>query len=183
MGSNFDYVPVQLTKAFREAQADEQFQSWLKMQEAVMGIEFPINDLPEIRDSMFTKESLVIVEAKLLDLYPDDAAAYATEDDVHRTMRYVYYLGETFRRAFDGTWVAVPQQNSKNDAGVLTPAIDVPFRETFIQPTLLVRFALNRRSGDEITPVYGHTERAYHKWEEAGRPERTFRGTLREGGD
>ncbi|MFL6084049.1 MAG: hypothetical protein ACJ74F_12745 [Mycobacterium sp.] len=53
---------MQLTKAFREAQTDEKFQSWLKMQDAVMGIEFPIYDVPEIRDQMYTKGSLAIVE-------------------------------------------------------------------------------------------------------------------------
>jgi hypothetical protein len=180
MGSKFDYVPVQLTKAFREAQTDERFQSWLKMQEAVMGIEFPIDDRPEIRDSMFTKKSLTVVEAKLIELYPDERAAYAAEDDIRRTMRYVYYIGETFRRAFEGTWVAVPPQDPKNDESGLTPAIDVPFRETFIQPVLLIRFAVNRRTGEEITPVDGHMESAYNKWQDTGRPERNYRGTLRE---
>lgn len=180
MGSKFDYVPVQLTKAFGEAQADETFRSWLKMQEAVLEIEFLIDELPEIRDSMFTEESLTVVEAKLIELYPDERAAYETEDDIHRTMRYVYYIGETIRRAFEGTWVAVPPQDPKNDAKGLTPAIDVPFRETFIEPALLIRFAVNRRTGEEITPVYGHIERAYNKWQDAGRPERTYRGTLRE---
>jgi hypothetical protein len=53
-------------------------QGWLKMQEAVMGIEFPIYDLPEIRDAMFTKESLASIEANLIELYPDEDAAYAT---------------------------------------------------------------------------------------------------------
>ena len=41
MGKSFDYVPVQLTKAFREAQTNEQFLGWLKMQEASMEIELP----------------------------------------------------------------------------------------------------------------------------------------------
>lgn len=126
MGKTFDYVPVQLTKAFREAQADEKFQGWLKMQEAAMGIEFPIYDLPEVRDSMFTKDSLATVEAKLTELYDSNQAAYDGEENVHRTMRYVYYIGETFRRAFEGTWVAIPPgEDSRREA--LLPGIDLPF--------------------------------------------------------
>jgi hypothetical protein len=113
MGSTFDYVSIQLTKAFREAQVDEKFQGWLKMQEAAMGIVFPIEDAPEVRDCMFTKASLETIEAKLIDLYADSVVAYAADNAVHRTMRYVYYIGETFRQAFEGTCVAVPQTKSK----------------------------------------------------------------------
>lgn len=36
MGETFDYVPIQLTRAFREAQNDAKFQGWLKMQEPVI---------------------------------------------------------------------------------------------------------------------------------------------------
>jgi len=65
MGNTFDYIPVQLTKAIREAQADEKFQGWLTMQDAAVDIEFFIDDLPEVRDSMHTANSLEIAEAKL----------------------------------------------------------------------------------------------------------------------
>ncbi len=180
MGSTFNYVPIQLTKAFRDAQSDEKFQGWLKMQDAAMGIEFPIDDLPEVRNSMFTKDSLALAEAKLTNLYDDNRAAYNGDENVHRTMRFVYYIGETFRRAFEGIWVAIPPQENISKQDTPLPGIDVPFREGFIQPTQLIGFALTRRSGIEITRVYGHMERAYNKWQEAGRPERTFRGTLRE---
>lgn len=180
MGSTFDYVPVQLTKAFREAQTDENFQGWLKMQEAVMEIEFPIYDLPDIRDQMFTKDSLAIVEAKLVDLYANERAAYASKDDLTLTMRFVYYIGETFRRALDATWVALPPRNKEASPHALKPAIDLPFSEAFVQPLDLVGMALNRRSGIEITRVFGHMERAHAKWVEAGKPPRTYRGTLRE---
>ncbi|MFA4052603.1 MULTISPECIES: hypothetical protein [Mycobacteroides] len=181
MGEAFDYVPTQLTKAFREAQADEKFQGWLKMQEAVMGIEFPIYDLPEVRDSMFTKDSLAIAEAKLIELYDSNRAAYAGEENVHRTMRYVYYVGETFRRAFEGTWVAIPPLGDKPRREGLLPGVDLPFRENFVNPTQLIHLALTRRSGVEITRVYGYAERDYNEWLDAGKPPRTYLGTLREG--
>jgi hypothetical protein len=180
MGETFNYVPTQLTKAFRDAQADEKFQGWLKMQEAVMGIEFPIYDLPEVRDSLFTKASLAVVEAKLTELYDSNRAAYTGDENVHSTMRYVYYVGKTFRRAFEGTWVAIPSQGDESERQGLLPGIDLPFREGLVRPTQLIHFALTRRSGIEITRVYGHMERAYNKWLEAGKPPRTYRGTLRD---
>jgi len=70
------------------------------------------------------------IEAKLLEFYADSVVADATDEAVHRTMRYVYYIGETFRQAFEGTWVACAPRR-KEDGGA-RPAIDMSFRETFI---------------------------------------------------
>ncbi|UHJ57078.1 hypothetical protein LT337_09760 [Mycolicibacterium fortuitum] len=181
MGSTFDYVPIQLTAAFRQAQTDEKFQGWLKMQGAAMEIVFPIEDLPEVADSMFTKNSLATAEAKLTELYDNNSMAYRGEETVHRTMRFVYYIGEVFRRAFEGSWVAIPPEPDEGEQQTPLPGIDLPFTESIIKPTQLVGFALVRRTGTEITRVYGHMERAYNTWIEGGRPERTYRGTLREG--
>ena len=180
MGYSRQSVPMQLTKAFREAQSDEKFQGWLKMQEAVMEIEFPYYDLPEIRDHMFTKDSLATVENKLLDLYPNEQAAFATSDDVHRTMRYIYYIGDTFRRSFEATWAAFPHHDPNAPSRAAMPVIDLPFSEAFIKPTDLLGMVLNRRTGTELTRVYGYIERDYGEWHDNGRPERTYLGTLRE---
>ncbi len=178
MGKSFDHVPIQLTKAFREAQSNEQFQGWLKMQEAVMEIEFPYYDLPEVRDQMFTKGSLAVVENKLMELYPNHQVAYGS-DNAHTTMRYVYYVGETFRRAFEGTWVVLPSRSDPTQPPT-TAVVDFPMREAYIDPASLVKIAVNRRTGDELITVYGFAERDYGEWVDAGRPERTFIGTLRE---
>jgi hypothetical protein len=180
MGSTFDYVPVRLTKAYREAQADEKFQGWLKMQEAAVDIEFIIEDLPEIRDSMYTEDSLETVEATLIELYPDDRTAYEGDENIHRTMRYVFYIGETFRRAFEGTWAALPADGPKSKPAASRPAIDLPFGEGFILPSDLIGLALYHRSGTEITFVFGRMGKLHAKWVDEGRPERVFRGTLRE---
>jgi hypothetical protein len=173
MGKSFDYVPTQLTHAFREAQSNEQFQGWLKMQEAVMEIEFPYDDLPEVREDMFAKESLAVVEQKLLELYDSHRTAFAPEN-IHTTMRYVYYVGETFRRACEGDWVNVPVGDD------FIPAIDFPMREAMIRPADLIKGAVNRRTGKELTVIFGHAERDYREWAAAGKPERTFLGSLRE---
>jgi len=173
-----DYVPEQLTKAFRLAQSDERFQGWLKMQEASMEIEFPIYDVPQLRGQMYTPDSLAIVEAELLQLHPNHREAF-TEDAVHLTMRFAYYIGETFRRAFEGTWVAIPSRVDPEN-GPRTAAVDFPMREAYIDPAQLVVLALNRRTGKEISRVFGYAERDYAEWIESGKPERTFLGRLRE---
>ena len=176
MGESFDYVPVQLTQAFRVAQSSERFLGWLRMQEAVMEIEFPYDDLPELRDDMFTRASLPTVEQKLLDLFEDHRDAFSP-GRVHTTMRYVYYIGETFRRACEGIWVTIPVSDA------YLPAIDFPMRETMIRPTDLVKGVVNRRDGQHLAMVFGHAERDYREWLAADKPERTFLGALREGDD
>lgn len=178
MGSTFDYVPVRLTKAFRDAQADESFLGWLKMQDAVMDIEFPYFDVPEIRGIMFTKASLDVVESKLIARYPNTRAAFDGADNLHSTMRFVYYVGETYRRAFEGTWAVLPPSDQQPAP---MPAVDLPCKETFTVPMTQIGMALGRRTGTDISLSFGLTERLFTKWVADGRPERVYRGTLREG--
>lgn len=180
MGKVSDYVPIALTRAFREAQTDEKFQGWLKMQEAAVGIVFPIEDVPGVRDSMFTKDSLSIVEAKLLELYDNHQDAFDGDDNVHRTMRFAYYIGETYRDAFEGTWVAIPQFDKAGNGAGVQPGIQLPFREDFTRPLQQITFALVRRTGEEITRVFGYAQRDYEEWIEKGRPDVEYIGTLRE---
>lgn len=104
---------------------------------------------------MFTKDGLANAEGKLIELYDSNRAAYDGEGNVHWTMRYVYYVGETFRRAFEGTWVVIPPLGDRSRRAGLLPGVDLQFRENFVNPTQLIHLALPRRSGIEITRVYG----------------------------
>jgi len=178
MGTADDYIPIQLTRKFRDAQFDNDFQGWLKMQEAAMQIEFPVHDCPEIREDMYSKHSLAVIENKLLQMYPDHRVAF-NPDNVHTTMRYVYYVGETFRRNFEGIWVVLPSMSDPTQPPT-TAAIDYPMREAMNKPAELVQMALGRRKGNEITRVYGYAERDYNEWIAMGKPARTFLRTLRE---
>lgn len=147
------------------------------MQEAVMAIEFPIDDCPEVRDIMFTEDSLSVLEGKLLSLY-DSFDAAMDGRNIHTTMRFVYYIGETYRRAFEGTWAALPRSSGKQDGNI--PVVDLPFRETLAKPLEAVQVALVRRTGTEVAYLYPRTKIAYEAWLAEGRPARTYRGTLRE---
>ncbi|MCG5432945.1 hypothetical protein LV457_11700 [Mycobacterium sp. MYCO198283] len=176
MGDVTAYVPVQLTRAFRQAQSDPTFQCWLKMQEAAMDIEFPYYDLPGLQGRMFEADTLQVVESALLDMYANHREAF-NESNIHTTMRYAYYIGETMRRAFEGRWVVLPANDERSTP---MPAIDYPFREGFTTPTDSVKIVVNRRTGHELMTTYGIAQRGYNAWVDAGRPERTFLGKLRE---
>ncbi|NMK79138.1 hypothetical protein HHM19_03190, partial [Staphylococcus capitis] len=56
MGATHDYIPIQLTKEFRRAQENKLFRSWLDRQQAIMAIEFPVEDCPEVAGIMYTEE-------------------------------------------------------------------------------------------------------------------------------
>lgn len=59
-------------------------------------------------------------------------------------------------------------------------AIDYPMREAMNRPADLVKIAVNRRTGKEISTVFGYAEHDYKEWVTAGEPVCTFVGTLRE---
>lgn len=84
MGATHDYIPIQLTKEFRRAQENKLFRSWLDRQQAIMAIEFPVEDCPEVAGIMYTEESLAVVENKLLSLY-DNFRDALDEQHVHTT--------------------------------------------------------------------------------------------------
>ncbi|OHU31698.1 hypothetical protein BKG76_00330 [Mycobacteroides franklinii] len=177
MGSIHDYVPIQLTNAFRRAQQNTKFRSWLDMQDAVMAIEFPFEDCPEVAGMMYTQRSLGVVEAKILSFYDCFQDAWDAKN-IHTTMRFVYYIGETYRRGFEGAWAALPKFGGGEDDN--TPVVDFPFRDTLFKPMESVQVALVRRTGSEIAGLYPYAQKDFQEWVEAGRPERTYRGTLRE---
>lgn len=178
MGSTHNYVPVRTTRKFQDAQHDERFLGWLQMEEAAMPLIFQVKDVPGLSEKMYTKASVPIVEQSLLDRFASAADLWITEESTDSVMRYTYYLGEVFRREFEGSWVALPGKGKGISAS--TPVIDLPFRETFVNPLSLINFAVGRRTGDQIGHVLHWAEEDYNKWVSEGRPERTFEGTLRE---
>lgn len=178
MGSLHNYVPIRNTRRYLEAQHDETFGGWLAMQEAAIPLIFVVDEVPAIRSLMFEPESLDVTESALMELYPTKAASRETDAAIDTTMRFVYYFGETFRRALEGTWVALPRENGPG----LNPAIDLPFREEFIQPRTFISFALGRRTGNQVSRIFGFAKTDYDEWIASGRPERIIRGTLTEDG-
>ncbi|MGW4741727.1 hypothetical protein [Nocardia xishanensis] len=151
-----------------EYQNDEKFQSWLRMQDAAMDIEFSIFDAPEVNGHMYTREGLVIAEQVLLERFPDYRTVF-TEENQKLGMRFVYFIGETFRRAVEGNWFALPPDPPRR--GPL-PLVDAEFRSPFFNPMRLMSFAFQRRTGKEIVTPYDNAVKKYKKWVDAGRPPR-----------
>lgn len=160
--------PIRGSEEFRDAQSDPRFISWLKMQEAAVELEFIVSDVPELKSHLYTREGIVIAESAALDRFSGWSEAF-TGDNLTLAMRFVYFIGETFRRHTEGRWVAVPQAPPKTGA---LQAIDVEYKSGFYAPTDMLQMALAQRTGDKIVKVFDYAVEDHQKWVDAGRPTR-----------
>ncbi|MFD3591459.1 hypothetical protein ACFWU5_01935 [Nocardia sp. NPDC058640] len=162
------------TSMFKTAQNDEGFQSWLLMHDAALQIEFTVFEVPELAGFEFTREGLVIAEQEIMSRF--DGSNPFSEENYKLGMRFYYFIGETFRRSFEGIWVALPSQA---DPAKLIPAIDLPFMSGFKIPRHMMGFVRQRRTGTELTWIYDRAAAGYAKWVDLGRPTReTWEGYL-----
>ena len=161
--------PIRESEEFRVAQSDPRFVSWLKMQEAAIELEFIVSDVPELKPHLYTREGIVVAEHVALERFSGWREAF-TGDNLTLAMRFVYFIGETFRRATEGRWVAVPQPPPKTGA---LQAIDVEYKSGFYAPTDMLQMALAQRTGDKIVKVFDYAVEDHQKWVDAGRPPRT----------
>ncbi|WP_139279775.1 hypothetical protein [Rhodococcoides yunnanense] len=161
--------PIRETPEYRDAQSDPRFTSWVTMQEAAIELEFIVADVPELKPHLYTREGIVLAEHAALERFPGWRDAFAG-DNLTVAMRFVYFIGETFRRATEGRWVAVPQAPPKTGA---LQAIDVQYKSGFHNPADMLQMALAQRSGDRIVKVFDYAIEDHQKWVDAGRPSRT----------
>ncbi|MEV8236412.1 hypothetical protein AB0P23_14260 [Rhodococcus sp. NPDC077669] len=160
--------PIRETPEYQKAQTDERFQSWLRMQDAAIELEFIIFDVPELRGHLYTRDGIVIAEQAALERFPGHREAF-TGDNLKLAMRFVYFIGETFRRHTEGTWVAVPQASPKTGA---LQAIDAPYSTGFYAPIDMLQMALAQRTGDKILKIFDYAVEDHQKWIAAGKPSR-----------
>ncbi|WP_405180764.1 hypothetical protein OG225_06060 [Nocardia sp. NBC_01377] len=165
---------VRESPEFRNLQQDSKFRSWLLMQEAAIEIEFTVFEVPSLSGIEFTREGLVAAEQEILVRYADSNPF--SEENYKLGTRFLYFIGETFRRNFEGTWVALPPEEPK---GIPATVVDVEFKSTFFNPGHQIGFVLQRRTGKELTQIYDRALARYTQWVDLGRPARgTWDGYL-----
>ncbi len=167
-------ISVRDTPEFKKLQQDEQFQSWLLMQDAAMEIEFTVFDVPELSGLEYTREGLVIAEQEILRRFADSSPW--SKENYKLGNRFLYFIGETYRRNFEGKWVALPPQPPKTNPATV---VDTEFSSGFYNPRTQMGFVRSRKTGTELTWAFDHAQAAYTKWVELGRPARgTWEGYL-----
>jgi hypothetical protein len=138
------------------------------MQEAAMDIEFTNYDVPELNGHLYTRQGLVIAEHQLLQRYTN-LRDLLSAVNLKIGMRFVYFIGETFRQAIEGTGVALPPNP---DRPTQRSVIDSPMWTAFHDPQHMISLALSRRTEKEITTIYDRAIKRHQKWIDAGRPAR-----------
>ncbi|MBB5918430.1 hypothetical protein BJY24_007342 [Nocardia transvalensis] len=161
-------VDIRETPEFRQYQDNERFQAWLRMHDAAMEIDTPLFDMTGMNE-LYSREGLVRAERELVKKFADSGGAFTT-DNYKLGMRFVYYIGETFRRAIEGRWVALPPDPPQSPQP--KSVIDVEYRSKFYNPQHMIGLALGRRTGTEITSIFDRAVKAHQKWVDAGRPAR-----------
>ncbi|MGW5383522.1 hypothetical protein [Nocardia sp. NPDC003963] len=169
MPSTGDPTTVRDTPEYRQIQNDEQFRAWLQMQQEAVETEFVENDVPELGGHLWTREGLVTVEHEMLRRYPDFDEMVA-EENLEIGVRFIYFVGETFRRALEGIWALLPPNPPDRPEPLCV--VDSPMWTAFHDPTNMSELALTRRTGQEISWIFDRTVKRHRKWVAAGRPTR-----------
>lgn len=169
MSTTGEPATVRDTPEYQQIQNDELFHEWVRMQQEAMENEFVRVDVPELDGHLWTREGLVIAEHEMLRRYShfDEMAA---EENLELGVRFIYFIGETFRRALEGRWALLPPNPPERPDPLCV--IDSPMWTSFHEPTHMSELAFDRRTGKEISWIFDRTVKRHQKWIAAGRPAR-----------
>lgn len=141
-------------RRFDEAQQDEQFLSWVEMNEAVLELEFDeVDDLPA---QPWDGLALDRAEAAALEIFASAQDCF-TEATWESSWHFVRFIGQTFVDAFEGHWVNLPGANG----GRPQVAVDLPFGSMYVEPIGMLTSAMSRRTGTEWSRVFGYAAEDY----------------------
>lgn len=161
---------IRNTSEYQRIQHDERFLGWLRMQEAAMEIEFTVFDMPELSAHMYTREGIVLAEREILRRFDRYRTMFSAEN-YKIGMRFVYFIGETFRRTVEGHWIALPPDPPTRPGP--KSVVEAPFHWNFYDPQHMIGLALSRRTGTEISWIFDRAAEDHRDWVAAGRPQRS----------
>lgn len=157
-------------REFAKAQENPKFQGWLKYQEAAYEIGEGFEDDYDFSALPFDVEGLRTAEEWALDLWNSPESAYSGERNLRMSQSLTYFVGEVYIRSFEGSWVNA-RTGGKERSG-WAHMVTLPFLDIFIDPNEQIIIALERRTREEWSWVYGRMENRYREWVAAGRPPR-----------
>lgn len=174
MGGDRPYTTAEL----RQREKDQQDPAWLAWLDAMPDAldEFLTVDVPDMPADPWTAEGLLHAEQASLAYFPsmksvDEPSNRARAD---RTSRY---LGEVFRRNFEGTWRNVPELYGIYEG--FTPAVEEPYVEHYLDVVTMLTASLDSRTGRDWATVFGYAQEDHADWVAAGRPDIADWVTLR----
>lgn len=162
----------------RQREKDQQDPAWLAWLAAMPDAldEFLTVDVPDMPADPWSAEGLLHAEHASLVHFPsmESVGAPSSRARADRTIRY---LGEVFRRNFEGKWCNVPELYGAY--GGFTPAVEEPYVELYLEVVAMLTATLDRRTGREWAGVFGYAQEDHADWVAAGRPDLAAWVTLR----
>lgn len=166
MGRDREYTKAELAQQAKDQQ-DPRWLAWLADMDTQLG-KFFTDTVPDMPANPWTAEGLAHAEAAALTIFPESGAEDLPEnrdvsDQFHR------FIGETFRRNFEGEWRNVPSLGGGQPLHGFGPVVLEPYVEMYLDVIPIFSTALFRRSGNELSFVFERSADRYRSWVDGGR--------------
>ncbi|WP_216897124.1 hypothetical protein [Nocardia alni] len=124
--------------------------------------------IPDMPDDPWSAVGLDRVEREILERFTTVQAVSAPGNQ-EIADQLTRFIGEVFRRKFEGQWYNVPSMggNRYQDFG---PVIRHEWTDMYLDVANLVTSTVDRRWGDNLSEIFGFSMETYRSWVEAGRP-------------
>ncbi|MFF0491019.1 hypothetical protein ACFYTQ_18520 [Nocardia sp. NPDC004068] len=129
---------------------------------------FLTDTVPDMPDDPWTAEGLAQAECVALELFPTMQATRSPEnrdvaDQFHR------FIGEVFRRNFEGSWYNVPSFDDSQGTHGFGPVIKLPFAEFYFTVIQQLTTVIDRHTGKQWAWIYAQQQKNYDDWKNSGR--------------
>ncbi|WP_280428346.1 hypothetical protein [Nocardia brasiliensis] len=171
MGGDRPYTKTELRQRAKD-QEDPRWLAWLnEMGEQVD--RFLNETVPDMPDDPWSVEGLQRAEQALLERFPNSGDESGPENQ-ELVDQFARFIGETFRRHFEGEWYNAPDADDMQGSRGFGPVLREGYNPEYLDTVPLVSMAIYRRTGKEWGRIFGHSQRRYAQWVAAGRPEPTW---------
>lgn len=162
------YTKAELARRDRD-QHDSRWLDWVgRMTEQID--RFLNETVPDMPENPWSAEGLGHAEQALLNLFPASGDEFGPENQ-QIVDRFARFLGEAFRRNFEGEWFNDPACDDEQRSRGFGPVIREGYNPEYLDVVPLVSMAIYRRTGTEWSRIFGHSQRRYAQWVKDGRPE------------
>ncbi|MFI6218473.1 hypothetical protein ACIBCD_41235 [Nocardia brasiliensis] len=170
MGDIRPHTQAELEQIERDQQ-DPKWLEWLAPENMNAQLDAFLNEtVQEMPDDPWSAQGLDRLERLILDRSSE-------MDDVNRVEDWAVadqcsrYLGEVFRRNFEGAWFNVPTFGGVRYPS-FGPAIRHKWTGAYSDTVNLITAAVHRRWGNYLSGIFSNKVKTYQAWVEAGRPPR-----------
>ncbi|MGW4848903.1 hypothetical protein [Nocardia brasiliensis] len=169
MGDFRPYTQAELKQIERD-QNDPKWLEWVAPENMNAQLDAFLNEtVPDMPDDPWSAQGLDHAERAALSIFPTVDSTLVPEnravaDQFHR------FIGEVFRRNFEGVWRNVPSFDDAKRSRGFGPVIRRPFAEFYLGVVPALTTAIDRKTSTTWAQGFRYSEEDYRVWVEAGRP-------------